>query len=72
MSDCNTASQMKAYYDTARSFDEFFPEEKSMPNCQTYSYIPHDYYTDYNYEILDDFTQSEIVIVFSSFYSSVS
>ena len=72
MGDCKNVSQMKAYYNAARSFDEFFPKEKSMPNCQTYNYIPHGYYTDYTYEKLDDPSESEIVVVFSSFFSHVS
>ena len=71
MQDCENEAQMKSYYEVARSFDTKFPSERLKPNCQTYKYIPHDYFTDYNYEELDSSNQSMIMVVFTSFYKQV-
>ena len=49
MDDCKTQKQMETYYETARSFDENFPEDTQMSNCDHVEYIPHDYWTDYYY-----------------------
>ena len=69
--DCENDAQMKSYYEIAKSFDTSFPAEKMIPNCQTYKYIPHDYYTDYNYKKMDSLNESVLSIAFLSFYRKV-
>ena len=72
MDDCNTQKQMGRYYETARSFDENFPENTQMSNCEHVDYIPHDYWTDSTYETLDNSKESGLNVGFLSFYRKVS
>ena len=68
MEHCVNKQQIEKYFKAARHFDKLFPENDVIPNCLRYNYVPHDYYSDYNFEKLDNFNESEIMVVFSTFY----
>ena len=70
--DCKTDQQMESYYETARNFDKSFNGNGLIPNCQHYDYAPHDYFSDYNLEKLDNINESEINFVITTFYKHVS
>ena len=71
MNTCENDQQMKKYYETARHFDESFTGDGMIPNCLHYDYVPHDYFSDYNNEILDSKNESEFIVLFSSFHKKV-
>ena len=66
---CENEQQMEEYYETARNFDNSFTG--LMRNCQKYDYAPHDYFSDYNYERLDNINESEINVVITTFSKHV-
>ena len=71
MNNCENDQQMEKYYETARNFDESFTGDGLIPNCLHYDYVPHDYFSDYNYERLDSKNESELIVTFSTFYKKV-
>ena len=72
LDDCENDQQMEKYYETARNFDKSFNGNGLIPNCQRYEYAPHDYFSDYNYERLDNINESDINVVLTTFYKHVS
>ena len=62
---------MEKYYETSRSFEEHFPYNYLVPNCETVTYIPHDYYTDPTHRQLNDSSEFELVLTFLSFFRKV-
>ena len=71
MKNCENDQQMESYYETARNFDKSFNGNSLIPNCQHYDYAPHDYFSDYNVERLDNNNESEINVVITTFYKHV-
>ena len=72
MDDCSTETQMERYFKMARSFDENFPTEDQISNCQHTYYAPQDYYTDNTNEELNNANDSELHIGFLTFHTKVS
>ena len=72
MNNCENDQQMEKYYETARNFDKSFTGDGLIKNCLHYDYIPHDYFSDYNYEKLDSKNESELIVFFSTFYKKVN
>ena len=70
MNNCANDQQMEKYYETARNFDKSFTGRLTS-NCLHYDYVPHDYFSDYNNEILDSKNESEFIVLFSSFHKKV-
>ena len=69
--DCENDQQMEKYYETARNFDKSFNGNGLIQNCLNYDYAPHDYFSDYNYEKLDNMNESEINVAITTFYKHV-
>ena len=71
VNDCENDQQMAKYYETARNFDKSFNGNGLIPNCLRNDYAPHDYFSDYNYEKLDNMNESEIYVAIATFYKHV-
>ena len=69
--DCENDQQMEKYYETARNFDKSFNGNGLIKNCLQYDYAPHDYFSDYNYEKLDNMNESEVYVAIATFYKHV-
>ena len=63
---------MEKYYQIASSFDKLYPYNYQTPNCKTVNYVVHDYSTDPTLSQLNDSSEFELTVAFSSFFRTVN